>query len=258
MKRLRVIIIFFALLNAHLAMAQEDDGDVDTVEAEIQKAKPKRAAPVRKESAVQALPNDFSSLGKLSPFSEIAVIQKRFLPKTNRFQFFAGLTSMMNDPWFNSVGANTKLEFNFREAWGIELTGIYLLKSKRDSIKDLNAQNSIATTSFIVTKSYFGADILWVPIYGKMSLTNNRIVPFDFYFSLGGGNTSVEQGLAGGTIHVGTGQIFAMSKSSAVRWDFSWNSYSGKPDSASFQPSTFNNLMLTIGFSLFFPGAGYR
>jgi outer membrane beta-barrel protein len=165
---------------------------------------------------------------------------------------------MMNDPWFNGVGANTKLAFNFREAWGIELTGIYLMNSQKDSIKDLNTQNSIATTSFIVTKSYFGADILWVPIYGKMSLSNNRIVPFDFYFSFGGGNTSVEQGLAGGTIHVGTGQIFALGKSSAVRWDFSWNSYSGKPDAASFQASTFNNLMLTVGFSLFFPGAGYR
>jgi outer membrane beta-barrel protein len=251
--------LFFVILSPTFSFAQEEEleSDLDVIEAEIQTAKPaKRDQRAVKED--KEVPDDFSALGRLSPFSEIAVIQKRFLPKTNRFQFFAGLASVMNDPWFNGIGFNTKFAFNIREAWGVELTGIFLNNSQRDSIKELNSQNNISTGSFIATKSYFGLDVLWIPIYGKMSLSNSRIVPFDFYFSGGGGSTSVEQGTGGSTFHLGTGQIFALSKYSAVRWDFSWNSYSGKPDAAGFQPSTFNNLILSLGLSFFFPGAGYR
>ncbi|MGE0632302.1 MAG: hypothetical protein AB7O96_07840, partial [Pseudobdellovibrionaceae bacterium] len=71
---------------------------------------------------------------------------------------------------------------------------------------------------------------------------------------------------AASTIHIGTGQNFAMSKSWAFRWDFSWNFYSANakietaPNSRVFETKrqSFNNLYLSLGLSWFFPEASYR
>jgi len=98
---------------------------------------------------------------------------------------------------------------------------------------------------------------MYSPIYGKFSRFNKSIVPFDMYFTLGYGSTSTKEGPSAGTIHVGTGQIFAINKAWALRWDFSWNFYSVKPPAAT-TASSFNNLFLTVGASWFFPEAKYR
>ena len=54
-----------------------------------------------------------------------------------------------------------------------------------------------------------------------MTWLNRAIVPFDLFFTLGYGLTETDFGNLRGTIHIGTGQSFALSKSMAVRWDLS-------------------------------------
>lgn len=242
--------------------AQDDEGidasssaDVDQIEAELEK---KAARPQVKESAPdkEEKIEDFSGLGKLAPFSEISVIQKRYLPKTGRFEFFGGLVNVVNDPWFTGIGADLRFGYHFTEAWGLELTGVFLSSSERQTIKDLYQEHAVKTDSVITAKGYTGAGIVWTPIYGKMGLFNRRIIPFDMYFSVGGGTTKVDGGTGGSTIHFGTGQIFALSKAFGFRWDFSWNTFNASPTQGSSQ--NFNNLLLTFGGSFFFPEAKYR
>jgi outer membrane beta-barrel protein len=240
--------------------AQEDDNidasaDVDQIEAELAKRttrNPVKEVPSEKDEKIE----DFSGLGKLSSFRDISVIQKRYQPKTGRFQFFGGLVNVMNDPWFTSVGADLRLAYHFSEAWAIEGTGVFLSNSERQTIKDLYSEHKVKTDSVITAKSYMGASIMWSPIYGKMGLFNRRIIPFDMYFAAGGGTTKVDGGDGGTTIHLGTGQVFALSKGTSFRWDFTWNSFNAKPVQGSSQG--FNNLLLTFGVSFFFPEAKYR
>lgn len=239
--------------------AQEEDlqnsSDVDQIEAEIEKRAEKPRAnetEVIKEEKLE----DFSGLGKLAPFSEITVLQKRFLPKSQRFQLFAGLANVVNDPWFMGIGLDARMAYHFTEAWGVELTGVMLSNSQRQAIKDLYDEHGVKTDSIITAKNYYGASVLWNPIYGKMGLFNRRIIPFDMYFSLGGGTTGVDGGQGGTTIHFGTGQVFALSKAMGFRWDFTWNSFSATPNQGSAQ--NFNNLLLSFGVSFFFPEASYR
>lgn len=239
--------------------AQEEDiensSDVDQIEAELEKRSAKPAVnesePVKEEKL-----EDFSGLGKLAPFSEVSVIQRRYLPKTGRFQFFGGLVNVVNDPWFSGIGLDARLGYHFTETWGVELTGVFLSNSERQAIKDLYDQHGVKTDSIITAKNYYGGSIIWTPIYGKMGLFNRRIIPFDMYFSLGGGSTKVDGGTGGSTVHFGTGQIFAINKSLGFRWDFTWNSFSATPTTGSAQ--NFNNLLLSFGASFFFPGAKYR
>jgi outer membrane beta-barrel protein len=240
--------------------AQEEDSiensaDVDQIEAEIEKKSAKTATPEIQTDKEKPL-EDFSGLGKLAPFSQVSVIQRRFLPKTGRFEFFGGLVNVVNDPWFTGIGLDGRLGYHLNETWGIELTQVLLSNSQRQAIKDLHDQNGVNTESIVTAKNYSGAAAVWTPIYGKMGMFNRRIVPFDMYFALGGGSTSIEGGTGGSTIHFGTGQIFAITKGIGFRWDFTWNSYNATPKTG--QAQNFNNLMLSFGASFFFPGAKYR
>ncbi len=252
------------LSNASEPTSSEENQNMDLIEAEIDKSALKKRKvegkniPEEKEEKIENL----TGLSKIQPFSEVSVIQKRFMPKTQRFQVFGGLAYMTNDPWFLSLGFNGKFAYHLTEQWGVELTAMMLSTSQKQSIKDLHDNNGVQTSALLTPKSYFGADVLWSPIYGKMSLFNKRIVPFDMYFAFGGGSTTPESGTVGGTMHFGTGQIFSLSKSMGLRWDVSWNTYSGKPtaDSTNTNPSpqSFNNLLLSVGASFFFPEVKYR
>jgi outer membrane beta-barrel protein len=202
--------------------------------------------------------NKLSDLSGLSPFSDIAVIQKRFLPKTKRYELFGGASTILNDPFFFSVGLNARFGYYFRERWGVEFLGSILSTSQRDITKGL--QNRLVTTSSLVTPvSYLGLDAKWVPIYGKMTLLNRNIVPFDLYFSLGLGATGTNQGSEAPTAHLGTGQAFALNKSLALRWDFSVNIYSSTSGTDPTKGAAiYNDVFLTVGASFFFPEATYR
>jgi outer membrane beta-barrel protein len=229
--------------------------EVDQIEAELERtAKPAvvEEVPIKEDVKLETV----SDLKQLNPFSEISVIQRRFLPKTSRAQLFAGFSSIVNDPWFNSLGLTAKGAYHFTEAWGIELTYSILSPSDRQSVQDLRNENQVQTSSIISTRSYAGGAIIWSPIYGKVSLLNERIVPFDMYFGVGAGQTGLSAGTGGSTLHFSTGQIYAITKSTGFRWDFTWNSFSALPPSGNKQ--SFSNLVLNLGVSFFVPEAKYR
>ena len=204
-----------------------------------------------------------SDLNSLAPFSDISVIQKRFLPKTERFQLFGALGITTNSPWFLNAGGKVNFGYGFSEKWAVELTGMFLTSSEKDSAKQIRSNNSLEPERFVLTKSHLGLDLVWSPIYGKITSHNNEITPFDMYFSGGVGQantTSQEKSVT--TFHAATGQIFALSKSVAFRWDYSWYMYQATPqlDSLTATPekNSYNDLIFTAGVSFFFPEAGYR
>ena len=202
--------------------------------------------------------NRLSDLSGLSPFSDIAVIQKRFLPKTKRYEFFAGGSTILNDAFFLNMGLNLRLGYYFRERWGVEAVGSILTTVERDITKGLK-NRQITTTSLVTPQNYFGLDLKWSPIYGKMTTISQKIIPFDLYFSLGLGATGTNQGTEAPTLHLGTGQIFALSKSFALRWDISYNTFPSSSGTAPGQGSAiYNNIFMTLGASFFFPEATYR
>jgi outer membrane beta-barrel protein len=203
---------------------------------------------------------EISDLGKLAPFKDIAVIQKRFLPKTGRFELFGALGGTLNDAFFIDATANLRLGYYFRERYGIEFTGLYISTSNR-TVTDSLAKRGVTTASLVTPQSYYGLDFKYTPIYGKMAFGNKTLTPFDMYFSGGLGQTSYNNGSAP-TLHLGTGQIFAMSKAFALRWDFSWNFFQATTYINSTQTvgssAIFNNLFVLLGASWFFPEATYR
>lgn len=259
-----VSLVCMATVSAPVASRAQDAepteiGSGDDIESLYSKEE-SSSQPVAAESAVEKADiKDVSDLVQLAPFSDVAVIQRRYLPKTGRFEFFIGPAAVLNDPFFNNFGVSGRAAYYFRERYGIEFVGMYLTTAERQVTTDLREKRGVTTKSLVTPKSYMGLDFKWTPIYGKMTWLNRRITPFDLYFSLGGGMTATNQDSSEPTVHFGTGQVFALSKSMAFRWDFTWNFYQAKSSvSTSASASTYNNLFITLGMSFFFPEATYR
>ncbi|MCC7406173.1 MAG: outer membrane beta-barrel domain-containing protein [Bdellovibrionales bacterium] len=204
-----------------------------------------------------------SELSTLAPFSDIAVIERRFLPKTKRWEFSGSLLGTINNPFFTNMGAGLRGGYYFQEKFGVEAMYFFVSSNERSVTDNLRTKRNVKTESLVTPKGYFGADFKWTPMYGKMTFMNKRIVPFDFYFSAGVGMTNTDQGNSEPTLHLATGQAFALSKKMAVRWDLSWNLYQAKTTvvkSGASRETTANqdDLYLSLGVSFFFPEATYR
>ena len=268
-------LILIALLAAPLAQAQQslDDSEIVNVEGMYSTQTPantKQPEPeelptqLKQQAPAQGVAvKDLKDLNRLAPFSEVSVIQKKFMPKTQRFQLFAAGSVMTNTPWYNNVGAKLNLTYNFTETIGLEINSLFLTNSERESTKEIRDAHNLLAEQFIFTKSYVGLDLVWSPFYGKISALDNTIIPFDMYFSLGGGTsaTNSQEG-NNATFHAGIGQIFAINKSMAFRWDYSFNTFAATPvktaTSGLPEKNNYNDLVLSAGFSFFFPEASYR
>lgn len=251
---------------APAAFAQEESEDIENLFNKEEQTTP---AATEKPSAADKAGNErkeeikdikeVSDLGKLSTFNDVAVIQRRYLPKSGRFEIFVAPSLVLNDAFFMNFGLNGRLGYNFSERYGIEFTGFALTTSQRDVTKDLASKRGVLTTSLITPKSYIGLDLKYSPIYGKMTSSGATITPFDLYFSVGAGMTATNQGGSEPTLHIGTGQIFALSKSMAFRWDFSWNMFTAESTVQTSRGRAFyNTILISTGVSFFFPEAKYR
>lgn len=289
---LLMILLLAACLNPFKASAQSNADDLEVInledlykKEEVKVQTPPKVAPAvqtSQENSVEAQGNsetqnqesvpeqkiediqvkELKDLNKLVPFSEISVIQKKFMPKSERFQLYLGAGLTTNTPWFTNYGGKVNLAYNFNESFGVEISTLFLNSSPRDVAKEIQSQHNVQADQFIYTKGYYGLDFVWSPIYGKLAYDNKRIINYEMYFSIGGGqSTTNSKEKTVPTGHAGVGQIFSLSKSMAFRWDYGFTIFQATPISANssqIEKSTYNDLVLTAGLSFFFPEVTYR
>jgi outer membrane beta-barrel protein len=204
-----------------------------------------------------------SDLDRLTPFSDIAVIQKRFLPKSQRFEFNPNVGLVTNNAFFMTTYLQARLAYAFTEKLAMEFSFAMFMDQKYKVTQDLKDDAQVDTKSLLLPDSYYGADLRWSPIYGKMGMFSDGIVPFDMYFSAGGGIMTTNQDTTPFAMHAGTGQIFAINKWMAFRWDLSMYFYTSQVKSADVNSTaktdqSFTDVQLSLGMSFFFPDATYR
>ena len=250
--------LLVGLLIAVPALAQEEGDELEGLFNKDEQQTPEVKNQSAESTPKTAEIKEMADLGKLSEFSDVAIIQKRFLPKTARFEGYVAPSIVLNDAFFINYGVSGRLGYSFNEKFGAEFLATALLTTERSITSDLRDKRGVVTKSLITPKSYLGVDFKWTPVYGKMAWLNEKIIPFDLYFSVGPGLTGTNQGSTEPSLHFGTGQIFARTQGTAFRWDFSWNMFLAKTDAASGQKNLFNTLYLSLGMSFFFPEATYR
>ena len=266
MKNIKMCKLLFCILMLMLSgqasrIQAEEDAELESLYDQFDQEEEKRKSK-RKQETQEKEAESLGDLANLAPFSDVAVIQRKYLPRTGRFEASLSGTSLLNNVFFHNFGANLDLAYFWSERFGIELSYGVMSEGERDTTSRLK-QKGIETETLVVPKSYTGIALRWTPIYGKMSLFNKKIVPFDIYFAPGIGTSKTDDGNTT-TIHLETGQVFAISKNFAFRWDFNWNFYQveTQENDSNGNPQTLtknqNDLFLGVGLSFFFPGAKYR
>ncbi len=245
--------IFFVLLFPFILNAQQEIDEILNMEDES-------TIQLERENNAKEIDNvefkKVSELSQLVPFNDIAIIQKNYLPQTGRLEFYPNLGFILNDAFFINTQFGARLAYYLTEQWGLEFSSMILSRTDKKVTEDLREDTGLNAESLVVPKNYFGLDIKWAPVYGKMSLLNSKIVPYGMYFSLGAGSMKLDSGDAPSTIHVGTGQTYAINKSWAFRWDASCYFY--EAESSNGTAKSYFNIYLTAGVSMYFPEASYR
>lgn len=274
MKWLLIILSFW--LNSLIARAQGTSIDSNDANIELealydefdkeeeQKAETEQNQKQKERATIQK--DELGTLAELkilSPFEDVAVIQRRFMPKTRRFEFSGALSNSLNNAFFNNWGIVGRAAYYLNEHHGFEFQFFWLNSSEREITEGLRNDQQVQTRSLVVPENYKGLSYKYVPIYGKIALFNRTIIPFDLYFAAGGGLTATGLEEEEPTINLGTGQQFYITKSIAFRWDFALNSYQAdiyqfvnNVESKSTKLQT--DLFIAFGASFYWPGATYR
>lgn len=167
-------------------------------------------------------------LESLELYSDIVVIQKKFFEKTSRWEFsFSGLTSL-NNKFFTSVGGKANLGFHISERWALEAQAWYLAQIERDFTSALEDRYQISTSDIVTPQGYLGLNLVWSPIYGKLSLQEKSVNPFELFFTLGAGVILTDDNQNAPALNLSFGQIHPLTKDMALRWEIGGNIFSAK------------------------------
>lgn len=210
------------------------------------------------EERPEQLEEDVENLRGIEDLKDIAVIQKKYLDKTKRFELFGALNIALNSQYFNILGANIAGSYHFNERWGVELQGMFLTDMEKSVTEGLRTDQAISTQDIVTPTSYYGVNLRWSPIYGKMSLRERTINPFEVYFTLGLGMTGTDDSQSAFTIHAGLGQVYPISKNTTFRWGLGFNNFTANAKGdlkGTIQGQEVNASLfyLSAGMSMYFP-----
>ncbi|MDE0518820.1 MAG: outer membrane beta-barrel domain-containing protein [Oligoflexia bacterium] len=249
----KILLVFFFIGLSFLADAQDGE-DLNLLGEDVESPEETFVKKVKKLKA-----RKLSDLVQLSRFSDIAVIQRRFMPKTGRVSASLFSAFNMTSEFFLHTGLGGHLNYNFLEKHGVELSSYYLWTFKRRVTVDLAALSANVEESVPIHQSFFGLVYKWMPWYGKMAFYDKSILAFDTFFSLGGGMSGIIRGKNGKIIWeptavVGLGQVFAITRDLGLRWDLRYKITIESQQNF----NVLNNFLFSIGLSYYYPSAGLR
>lgn len=197
-------------------------------------------------------------LGDLEPYKNIAVIQKKFFPKTDRWEFYVSGMGSLNNKLFTTLGAKAHIGYHFSERWAIEGQLWYSGQISRDFTEDIEDRYQITSSDLATPQGYLGVNLLWAPIYGKLSLFEKTIDPFEFYFSFGGGLILTDDSQSVPSLHGAIGQVHPISTKSTIRWEIGGNLFQAKGKKSLVGASRGKKVMseliyVSVGMSFYFP-----
>jgi outer membrane beta-barrel protein len=114
----------------------------------------------------------------------IPAVSARAFSKAGRFEFYPELGMSLNDPFFDYAMIGAGAAYNVLETLAIGVSGEYYLASSTSvpvvGVGQINAPD-------YNRPAYAGRlELMWVPLYGKISLLAEKVLHFDAYLGLGG------------------------------------------------------------------------
>ena len=203
-----------------------------------------------------------SDLVHLSPFSDVVVLQRRFMPKTGRMSLSSSASFILSSEFFLNPGMEFHWAYHFLEKHGLEASGYYVLSFSRAVTGDFKTIELKADEVNPIANAFAGLTYKWMPVYGKITFYNRQILSFDTFVNIGGGvsalsvKNSNKKTVWEPTFAMGIGQVFAITRDVGLRWDLRWHlTFRLTSDPVS---GLLNDFPLSIGLIYFYPSAGVR
>jgi outer membrane beta-barrel protein len=165
----------------------------------------------------------------------------------------------LNDAFFQKYGGGLSIGYHFSNSWAFQIMGTYSLNmelsnasyhgSVQEQVPDAGKRNFLA-----------GAELMWAPLYGKISLAADSVWHFDTYVTAGAGalGSLIEEDDAevtnvGVAAAVGIGVHVFFTRSLALKLEF--KDYMVFTDKVTFlnqkESDVQHQLMFNLGFSIF-------
>jgi outer membrane beta-barrel protein len=127
----------------------------------------------------------------------VKVVQRRLFKKDGRMELAAFAGMIPNDDFVNYYPVGIRVSYHFSEAFSVEGSFAEALDSKTDLAsfledKDTGFGLKRASVQEIIDR-YFNVNILWAPIYGKISLLGLKLSHFETYVGMGFGMFQTEE-----------------------------------------------------------------
>lgn len=236
--------------------------EIDKIEEVLETNFPRMESSAETESSVRSVPRqsrqkaDFSGVDSSTLFSDLVVFQKNYMPKSKRLQLTTGLVSVPTDVFYITGGLSLKAAYHFSEAWGLEGFTNILTSSARDEVDNIASKQHVSVTNLVSLRSFSGLNIYYNFIYGKLSLSDKKVLPFEIFNTLGFGSVMNSGNYQSSSLQLGLGGLFSLSRSNALRLDLTWAFYETK--NIQNQAVNENSTFLNLGYSWFFPEPEYR
>jgi outer membrane beta-barrel protein len=157
---------------------------------------------------------------------DVAVIQNRTYSKTKKVLLSAAYGIMVNDSYSDGNVMTGIGQYFWNEKMGVQLT-YQTFMTRNNKMTDALILNNGQIPDHNKPKQFYGASFNWVPIYGKMSLLERKVMYFDMSFSPGMGMTTYDQQISSGnktqqalTYTFDITQHFFVSQHFALRLDY--------------------------------------
>lgn len=157
--------------------------------------------------------------------SDARVIQNRLYSKALKLEIGAYYGSISEDPFLSVRSAGTSLAFHLSESWAFGLLywkDFVSASSAQASLQQITATQANpggVSANVNPPKDYFGGELAYSPIYGKLSLFGLMIIHYDLHVLAGYGINQTDTG-NDGAISFGIGQQFYLNKFLSLRVDY--------------------------------------
>jgi len=124
----------------------------------------------------------------------IKSIQRKPFIKKGRWELTPLFIISLNDAFYQKMGGGASLAYHLADSLGLELHAGYVGTVQTDMVGFFQQANQ-ALPKVSQLQYYLTANVMWSPLYGKLSLFTDEIVHFDAYLVGGFGMASTETGI---------------------------------------------------------------
>ena len=155
--------------------------------------------------------------------SNLKVVQNRLYSKAKRFEIAGFIGTVSTDPFLTVRNVGGMLGYFVSEEFGINLIYWKNIVTESSALGQLKQQTGLVTNTN-KPNYFYGAELTYSPIYGKLSLSGKMIIYYDFHLLCGFGMTNTETGNLP-TPEIGLGQQTYLTKSTTLRLNYRMTYY---------------------------------